>query len=44
MLSTDLAGLKAYMAENPGAVIEDVARERKVTPRASAPAANSLPP
>src|SRR4029450_1566216 len=34
MLSTDLAGLKAYMADNPGAVIEDVARERKVTPRA----------
>ena len=34
MLSTDLADLKTYMAENPGAVIEDVARERKVTPRA----------
>jgi putative heme utilization carrier protein HutX len=34
MLSTDLADLKAYMADNPGAVIEDVARERKVTPRA----------
>ena len=34
MLSTELAELKAYMAENPGAVIEDVARERKVTPRA----------
>ena len=34
MLSTDLAELKAYMTENPGAVIEDVARERKVTPRA----------
>jgi len=34
MLSTDLADLKAYMAQNPGAVIEDVARERKVTPRA----------
>src|SRR3954468_13197557 len=31
MLSTELADLKAYMAENPGAVIEDVARERKVT-------------
>ena len=28
------ADLKAYMTENPGAVIEDVARERKVTPRA----------
>ena len=34
MLNTDLADLKAYMAEKPGAVIEDVARERKVTPRA----------
>ena len=34
MLSTDLSDLKAYMAENPGAVIEDVARERKVTPSA----------
>jgi len=34
MLSTELADLKAYMAENPGAVIEDVARERKITPRA----------
>ena len=34
MLSTELADLKAHMAENPGAVIEDVARERKVTPRA----------
>lgn len=34
MLSTKLAGLKAHMAENPGAVIEDVARQRKVTPRA----------
>src|SRR3954469_12969619 len=34
MLSTDLANLKAYMADNPGAVIEDVARERKVSPRA----------
>ena len=28
------ADLKAYMTENPGAVIEDVARERNVTPRA----------
>ena len=26
MLSTELTDLKAYMAENPGAVIEDVAR------------------
>ena len=34
MLSTQLAELKAHMADNPGAVIEDVARERKVTPRA----------
>jgi heme iron utilization protein len=34
MLSTELAELKAYMAENPGAVIEDVARQRKVAPRA----------
>jgi biopolymer transport protein ExbB len=34
MLSTELADLKIYMAENPGAVIEDVARQRKVTPRA----------
>src|SRR3954451_22478258 len=34
MLSTELADLKAHMAENPGAVIEDVARERKITPRA----------
>jgi hypothetical protein len=33
MLSTDLADLKAHMAENPGAVIEDVARDRKVTAR-----------
>jgi heme iron utilization protein len=34
MSSTEVADLKAYMAENPGAVIEDVARERNVTPRA----------
>ncbi|MDA9505554.1 coproporphyrinogen III oxidase [Bradyrhizobium sp. CCBAU 11386] len=33
MLSTELAALKAHMADDPGAVIEDVARERKVTPR-----------
>ncbi|HEX8029529.1 MAG TPA: heme utilization cystosolic carrier protein HutX [Vicinamibacterales bacterium] len=32
--NAELAGLKAYMDDNPGAVIEDVARERKVTPRA----------
>jgi heme iron utilization protein len=30
----ELADLKTYMAEHPGAVIEDVARERNVTPRA----------
>lgn len=34
MLSTDLADLRAYMTDHPGAVIEDVAREREVTPRA----------
>ena len=34
MLNTDLAALKTYMAENPGAVIETVARERNVTARA----------
>ena len=33
MLSTELAELKAYMADNPGAVIEDVARQRWVTAR-----------
>jgi putative heme iron utilization protein len=33
MLNADLAALKIHMAENPGAVIEDVARERNVTPR-----------
>ncbi|QUS41332.1 heme utilization cystosolic carrier protein HutX [Tardiphaga alba] len=33
MPNTDLAALKAHMAENPGAVIETVARERGVTPR-----------
>lgn len=38
MPSTDL---KAYMADNPGAVIEDVARECKVTPRA---VIEALPP
>jgi heme iron utilization protein len=41
MLSTELAELKAYMADNPGAVIEDVARQRKVTPRA---VLEALPP
>src|ERR1700754_152786 len=34
MLSTDLADLRKHMAENPGAVIEDVAREKNVTARA----------
>lgn len=34
MLSTNLAELKAYMAENPGGVIEDVARDKNVTARA----------
>jgi putative heme utilization carrier protein HutX len=33
MLSTNLADLKKHMAENPGAVIEDVAREKNVTAR-----------
>jgi len=32
-LSKDIGDLRAHMADNPGAVIEDVARERKVTPR-----------
>lgn len=41
MLSTDLADLRAHMADNPGAVIEDVARERSVTPRA---VIEALPP
>ena len=33
MSSGKIADLRAYMAENPGAVIEDVARERRVAPR-----------
>ena len=41
MLSTELAELKAHMAENPGAVIEDVARQRKVSSRA---VIEALPP
>jgi putative heme utilization carrier protein HutX len=41
MLSTELAELKAQMVENPGAVIEDVARQRNVTPRA---VIEALPP
>jgi heme iron utilization protein len=34
MPSIELDGLKAYMADNPGAVIEDVARTHAVTSRA----------
>ncbi len=34
MSHADLAALRAHMAENPGAVIETVAHERGVTPRA----------
>ncbi len=34
MLDTELADLRTHMAQNPGAVIEDVARERKATSRA----------
>lgn len=34
MLDADLADLRVHMADNPGAVIEDVARERRVSPRA----------
>ncbi len=34
MLNADLPALQAYIAENPGAVIETVAHERGVTPRA----------
>ena len=34
MVASELADLRAYMAGNPGAVIEDVAREREVSPRA----------
>src|SRR5258705_11631006 len=41
MLSTDLADLRAHMAQNPGAVIEDVSRERKLSPRA---VIEALPP
>ncbi len=33
MLSTDLSDLRRHMAENPGAVIEDVARDKN-SPRA----------
>jgi putative heme utilization carrier protein HutX len=33
MSNADVAALKAHMAENPGAVIETVARERGVAPR-----------
>ncbi len=41
MLDTDLADLKTYMSDNPGAVIEDVARQRNVSPRA---VIEALPP
>jgi putative heme utilization carrier protein HutX len=41
MLSTELADLRTYMAQQPGAVIEDVARERKVAARA---VIEALPP
>lgn len=34
MPNADLVSLRAHMAENPGAVIETVAHERGVTPRA----------
>lgn len=33
MSSTDLAALRRHMADNPGGVIEDVARENSVTAR-----------
>jgi putative heme utilization carrier protein HutX len=33
MSSADLAALRRVMAENPGGVIEDVARDNNVTPR-----------
>jgi putative heme utilization carrier protein HutX len=33
MAGTTVSDLKAYLAENPGAVIEDVARDRNVSPR-----------
>jgi hypothetical protein len=36
MSSTEAADLKAYMAEHPGAVIEDAARECNVTPLVAA--------
>lgn len=41
MLDADLADLRVHMADNPGAVIEDVARERRVSPRA---VIEALPP
>lgn len=41
MPNNDIAALKAHMAENPGAVIETVAHERGVTPRA---VIEALPP
>lgn len=34
MLNTEMFDLKSFMAQNPSAVLEDVARDRDVTPRA----------
>ncbi len=34
MASTTISDLRSYLAENPGAVIEDVARDQGVSPRA----------
>lgn len=34
MASTTVSDLRSYLAENPGAVIEDVARDHGVSPRA----------
>ncbi|MGB5902737.1 MAG: heme utilization cystosolic carrier protein HutX [Xanthobacteraceae bacterium] len=34
MASTTISDLRSYLAENPGAVIEDVARDHGVSPRA----------
>ena len=33
-MNASISDLKEYLAQNPGAVIEDVARERNVSPRA----------
>lgn len=32
-MSASISDLKEYLAQNPGAVIEDVARERNISPR-----------